>query len=113
VNPRPTATFDLSLPAASAFSAHVTAGAALSPSSERVAGARGHVVVYAPHPIQIPKSLNWPDWCADRPSTGDSIPDGAPVCTLIAEAASASAVEALLHQRLAWLWQLLAINADE
>lgn len=109
INPRPTATFDLQLDPATAFYAHLNAcrdrAIALPVPSSR---ARGHLVCYAPHPIRIPKSLDWPPWTADRPLTDAIIPIGAPVCTLYADGAEGTEVEASLRSRLVALWLLLA-----
>lgn len=111
VNPRPTATCDLLLQPAAAFRAHVAASraSAMTPLaySEQ---ACGHLVAYAPHPIRIPKSLNWPSWSADQPLDGTLIPAHSPVCTLAAAGATIATVEALLHRRLLLLWQLLALK---
>jgi uncharacterized protein len=109
INPRPPATFDLLIDPAGAFAAHIAAcrGEPLVPPTPHVPP-RGHLVCYAPHPIHVPKSLNWPAWTADRPPRGAEIPTGAPVCSVYAEGAGRPAIEALLSSRLVALWQLLA-----
>lgn len=72
----------------------------------------GQRVVYAPRAVDIPAGLRWPAWAKDRPAGGASIPRGAPVCTVLADAGSAAAVEALLAHRAQRVLQLMGCAPD-
>ncbi|QXP85541.1 ATP-grasp domain-containing protein [Methylococcus sp. Mc7] len=54
--------------------------------------ARAFRIIYAPHDVEPPGTLEWPVWCRDRPSPGCSIEKGAPLCTITAEGADESEV---------------------
>ncbi|MGD9602803.1 MAG: ATP-grasp domain-containing protein [Gammaproteobacteria bacterium] len=110
-NPRPTATSALAFTPASTFAAHVAAceNAPLPPLDPQP-GVHGHAVCYAPDAIQIPNSLDWPDWVADRPQPGSLIPAQAPLCTVVAATDRAIGTEDLLAARLAALWQWIAAS---
>lgn len=51
--------------------------------------------------------IPWPDWSADRGAPGTFIPLGAPLATVLAEAPTADAAEALARKRLAELEDLI------
>lgn len=112
LNPRPTATSHLAYTPASTLLAHVAAcrDTPLSPLVPHD-DVHGHLVCYAPDPIQIPNSLDWPGWTTDRPSVGTRVPAGAPLCSIHAAARNESATVALLSARLAALRQWLAASA--
>ncbi|MES9980742.1 MAG: hypothetical protein ABW107_18575, partial [Candidatus Thiodiazotropha sp. 6PLUC5] len=57
----------------------------------------GHQIVYAPRTLQIPFSMNWPDWVKDRPADGTRIVEGQPLCSLFASDTSVDRVEAVLE----------------
>ncbi|MGH8596971.1 MAG: ATP-grasp domain-containing protein [Gammaproteobacteria bacterium] len=108
LNPRPPATFDLNTNAAAAFTAHAHAcrGLPIEPLVLR-ARTNGHLVCYAPHPIRVPNSVDWPTWVADRPQRGATLQAGEPICTLYAGGAECGEVTALLRERLSVLLRSL------
>jgi predicted ATP-grasp superfamily ATP-dependent carboligase len=102
VNPRPTATAELydTRAAGGLFRWHVEACAGALPDDELGAGElRGHQVVYAPAPLEVPASLNWPAWVTDRPEPGAFFGAGAPVCSVHADGNNALKVERQLDER--------------
>lgn len=117
VNPRPGASLDIfEDDAGTLFAAHVAAatgrdGIALlearwSPRP-RAAG-----YLYADHgPLTVTRE-EWPDWVSDRPPPGTVIPLGAPVATVIAEAADARAAVESCRERLATLSAVLYEGAS-
>ncbi|MEJ2593402.1 MAG: ATP-grasp domain-containing protein, partial [Candidatus Thiodiazotropha sp.] len=70
--------------------------------------AHGHLIVYAPHLIDVPLSMAWPDWVKDRPSAGARIAEGQPLCSVFADGADAQVVEDRLLQRQAEILRLLS-----
>ncbi|AAU91101.1 conserved hypothetical protein [Methylococcus capsulatus str. Bath] len=60
---------------------------------------RAFQIVYAPHDVEIPGTLEWPAWCRDRPGLGCRIPKGAPLCTITAEGMDESEVLSSLSAR--------------
>jgi predicted ATP-grasp superfamily ATP-dependent carboligase len=67
----------------------------------------GQRIVYAPHDVTVPPDLDWPDWCRDRPTGGTSIPGGAPLCSVLADAAEPVCVEVRLAERVICILGLL------
>lgn len=108
LNPRPTASVELLLEPAEAFAQHLAAceGRRVAPPPVR-AGAAAHAVCYAPRPIDVPNSLDWPEWVADRPAAGSRVAAGAPLCTVSAHAREAAGARARLAARMAALWRML------
>ena len=110
VNPRPTATFDLGITPARAFSAHLAAcGGTPRPTLVPCTAVRGHLIAYAADAIRIANSLDWPPWTADRPRGGVTVPAAAPLCSITAEGSSEAAVRELLAVRLTALESLFAV----
>jgi uncharacterized protein len=68
------------------------------PTSPRP-GVVGQKILYAWRDISIPRGLDWPDWCHDRPAEGSWLACGAPLCSLSAEGPHAAWVEAELADR--------------
>ena len=101
INPRPTASLELWPERPRMFSAHVAActDQTLLYSSPQVATQRAHLVLYADAPWQVHAGLDWPAWIADRPCAGTFIPRGAPLCTLLGEGATSTALERNLLRR--------------
>ena len=56
-------------------------------------------VVYAESLIQVPGDISYPAWLADRPAPGARIEPGAPVCTVMAQAADAPSARRLVLAR--------------
>ncbi len=111
INARPTATFDLLAAPGSAFRAHLAACCGetrgrLRPR-QRV---HAHAICHVPDPIQIPNSVDWPAWVADRPCAGARLPRGAPMCTVRADGISPADALAALARRVLRLRRLLDIE---
>jgi predicted ATP-grasp superfamily ATP-dependent carboligase len=103
INPRPGATLDMFEPAeGSLFALHVAAcEGRLSSAPPRLDGACAAAIVYAERDIAAAPATQWPDWTADWPHPGTAIKAGEPLCTVKAEAATASAAKARVDERLA------------
>lgn len=101
VNPRPGAALDIFADKDGAlFGLHVRASAGVVADSVLCwPDASAAAVVYAPADIRVPRDFVWPDWTADRQPPGDPVPRGAPLCTVLAEAADAGAAEACVRDR--------------
>jgi predicted ATP-grasp superfamily ATP-dependent carboligase len=114
LNPRPTATFGLAHSASNAFTAHLAACREQPlPALFALPAIHGHLVCYAVDAIQIPKSLNWPNWVADRPRADSLIPAGAPLCSIQAASGKLTDTIALLTARLAILSQRFEIPTEQ
>jgi predicted ATP-grasp superfamily ATP-dependent carboligase len=101
INPRPGATLDLFADAqGTLFRLHMDAWAGrlpdAAPSWPEAAAA---AIVYAPTHITVPSPFTWPAWTADRQTPGETVPKGAPLCTVLANAADAQAAERLARHR--------------
>lgn len=111
VNPRPGANLDIfdgsgPMPL---FEAHLRAcRGELPPGWPGAARATAMAVVYAERDARVPAGLDWEGWVADRPAPGARIGAGAPVCTVLAEAATAEAVRLLIDERVASVLSRLA-----
>ena len=103
VNPRPGATLDIFADADGAlFAAHLAACRGHLPARPLVfTKAAATAIAYAPRELPSMPALAWPDWCKDRQRPGTYLRAGDPVCTVSAEAGSASAARALVAERLA------------
>jgi len=111
INARPTATFDLLATPASAFRAHVAACRDAAWTTPRPRSrVHAHAICHAPDPIQIPNSLDWPAWVADRPCAGARLPRGAPLCTVRAAGLSPADALAALTQRVQRLRRWLGLE---
>jgi len=103
INPRPGATFDIFEPRrGSLFALHIAACRGMLPAvppiyDDAAAGA----TVYADCDIAAMPTLDWPDWTADRPIPGSSVKAEAPLCTVIAAAASVAQAKLLVERRTA------------
>jgi len=103
VNPRPSATLDIFEPeGGSLFARHVAAcDGEIDALSCDLHGAAAAAIVYADHDIASVPGFAWPDWTADRQSTGTSVKAEQPVCTVLAAGANAAEARALLDRRIA------------
>lgn len=101
INPRPTASLELWPERQRMFSAHLAActDQTLLYSSPQATTQRAHLVLYADAPWQVHEGLDWPAWTADRPCAGTFIPRGAPLCTVLGEGATNTALEHNLLRR--------------
>ncbi len=105
INPRPGATLDVfdRAPSPALLGLHLAAcEGALPSASFDFPCAQAAGVVYAETPTSV-ASLRRPVWTADWPACEDSVPAGAPLCTVIAAGGSPSAARALFFERRASL----------
>jgi uncharacterized protein len=58
-----------------------------------------HQIVYATHPLKLKNDIIWPEWVKDVPSAGAYFNEGMPVCTVVADAETASLAKALVADR--------------
>ena len=84
VNPRIPASYDLyETKYGDVMNAHIEACKHKQLPKERIEShLRAHAIVYAPKDIQIPNDMQWPLWTADRPCSGERIPQFEPVCNV-------------------------------
>jgi predicted ATP-grasp superfamily ATP-dependent carboligase len=106
VNPRPTATFELyddDFPEGLVHWHKLSFERSVPEFDARVVGQHGRCralgVVYAPHPISIPRNAAFPAWCRDLPGHGSTIAAGAPVVSVFAEAANVELAEREIDAR--------------
>lgn len=112
VNPRPGATLDvLDDAAGTLFKAHLAAVCGQDPIDVLQDGWAPATVaaayLYADHGTLTVPAIAWPDWAADRPAPGAVIEHHTPLATIMAEAVTPEAAEALCRERLAALEQIL------
>ena len=112
VNPRPGAMLDVLDDAkGTLFKAHLAAVAGEDPIDVLQDGWAPATVaaayLYADRGTLTVPAIAWPDWAADRPAPGAVIEHHTPLATVIAEAASPEAAEALCRERLSALEQML------
>lgn len=102
VNPRPPASFGLHEQEGSLFIQHVRSCIGGSPAAmpqEPRRGARAAAVYYAAQPTWIPAPWRWPSWTADRTPPATWIGRGAPICTVLGQAASSWSAKRLALRR--------------
>jgi hypothetical protein len=99
VNPRPGATLDIfALGMADLFRWHVDACRGVLPDVAPVGpGGSASAIAYAPAPICLRAGFAWPDWAADRQAPDETVPAGAPLCSVLAEAEDAASAERLVR----------------
>jgi predicted ATP-grasp superfamily ATP-dependent carboligase len=110
INPRPGANLDIfdGHDPSGLFGLHLRACEGELPSRwQAPPRATAMSVVYADRFARVPADVQWADWVADRPAPGARLEPGAPVCTVLAEAADAAAVRELADQRVAAVLSLL------
>jgi len=111
INPRPGATLDIFDRAGDGnlFALHVASCDGELPVRWRPpSAARAMQVVYADEPIELVTAHHWPDWVADRPRLATRIERGDPICTVLAEAATALAARQLVDERRSRILDALA-----
>jgi predicted ATP-grasp superfamily ATP-dependent carboligase len=101
VNPRPGTTLDLfASGGANLIDLHMQACGGrlpvLLPTFTAAAAAR---LVYARRRVTCVAQYAWPEWTADRQAPGTSVETGAPVCTVLAKAATAAEARRLVEER--------------
>ena len=109
VNPRPGATLDI-FRHPDLFRLHVeTCRGSIPQSAPLFSAAAAATVVYATEPLRLKEGFTWPDWTADRQTPRERVARGAPLCTVIAEAACVgSAKELVLARKTEILARILA-----
>ena len=60
---------------------------------------RAHQVLYAEHAMGLKDGIIWPEWVCDVPVPGSGFSVGMPVCTVIAEAETASLAKVIVNER--------------
>jgi predicted ATP-grasp superfamily ATP-dependent carboligase len=101
VNPRPGATLDIFADRA-LFRWHLEACQGSLPDAAAVwPGGAAAATVYVRVQVCLPADFAWPGWAADRQPSGEFVPAGAPLCTVLADAADAEAAECLVRRRAA------------
>ncbi len=100
INPRPGATLDVFKDREGRlFALHVAACEGWLPDRAPIfPDAAAAAVVYAPRTLRVPDAMKWPEWAADRQKPG-RVRAGAPLCTVLAEAADPDAAEKLARAR--------------
>lgn len=102
INPRPGATLDVFDRGATPplLGLHLDAAAGRLPAAPPAfSTAEAAAVVYAPRAVRPCASLPRPVWTADWPSCDETVPAGAPFCTVFAAGPTPSAARALLAER--------------
>lgn len=100
INPRPGATLDIfDSDTAPLLNEHLRAvrGEKIAVPLYRQAAASA--IAYTPHPISRFPDVEWPSLTADHQSPGSALNAGDPVCTVLAQARSASAAERAVKRR--------------
>lgn len=112
INPRPGATLDIFRPAVgSLFALHVEAcHGRMPPSAPTFADASAARIVYAGRDLPRVPDFSWPDWSADRQPPGTEVRTGAPLCTVLADAATALEARQLVEARGASIADALSVG---
>lgn len=109
VNPRPGAALDVLDDANGAqFAAHVAASLGSNdqpPAAEK--GSRAAAILHADRAAVTLGDICWPNWSADRGAEGTSVPGGAPLATVFADAQTPDEAEQTARARLAELADLI------
>lgn len=103
LNPRPGASFELYDPETPCglLKLHVQACGGRLPAwvPARASRVRAVSIAYAPRAARIRSGFAWPAWCRDRPTAGQTIRGGEPICSVYAEAQDARRAESEVHAR--------------
>jgi predicted ATP-grasp superfamily ATP-dependent carboligase len=102
INPRPGATLDIFDSAASPLlRIHVDAVTQgnLPSTTPKLGGAMASAIVFAPRRVQVPFTMRWPRWAADKAKGGEIIDKNRPICTVWARAATEARAKSLVEAR--------------
>jgi predicted ATP-grasp superfamily ATP-dependent carboligase len=101
VNPRPGATLDIfDSDDAELFQLHMAACQGELPAEKPVySGAAASRILYARRTIAEVPDFDWPDWTTDRQPPGSKVRSGAPLCTIMARAATPGEARTLVTER--------------
>lgn len=100
LNPRLTASAGLYRARTSMMQMHLNASQGMQVAPDVSSNAQAQAVFYAAQAFVVPEVVHWPEWVADIPLAGSSIAPGYPVCTVYAEARTATAAWDLVQHRL-------------
>ncbi len=107
-NPRPSATLDLFDDASGGlFAAHIAACRGHDFTLPAPQGPRAAAILYADSDALTVGTPSWPQWTADRPMPGTSIPRHKPVATVFASGETATAAADNCRRRLDELARML------
>lgn len=108
VNPRPGATLDvLDPPGRAVLRAHVEAARGCAVSLKPAGEPRASTILYADKgPLRV-GDVAWPDWSADRPAAGTTIPRHRPIATVFASGPTADEARNICSRRLDELTEML------
>jgi predicted ATP-grasp superfamily ATP-dependent carboligase len=102
INPRPGATLDVfdseAVPLVRLHVDAVTQGD-LPARALKLGGAMASAIVFAPRRIQVPFTMRWPNWAADKAKGGEIIDKNRPICTVWARAATGARAKSLVEAR--------------
>ncbi|MCL6707898.1 ATP-grasp domain-containing protein [Pseudomonas sp. R2.Fl] len=102
INPRPGATLDIfDSDTAPLLNEHLRAVRGERIVVPTYRGATASAIAYTPRPISRFPEIEWPSLTADHQSPGSTLDAGDPVCTVLAQARSASAAERAVKRRIA------------
>ena len=109
INPRLSSTLDLyQSQETNLFGLHVrAANGDLSHFPEIPVRSKARNVLYATQDLVISESLVWPEWTADIPTAQTKISQHQPICTVLADANTASEAQDLVLERVEQLYALL------
>ncbi len=111
INPRPGATIDIFDDMhGSLIKSHVQACSGTAAHERHGGDLVGHkaaAILHADRGAVTLGKFDWPEWTADRGTIGTFVPEGAPLATVLAEAETPGAAEALARARLAELESLI------
>jgi len=109
INPRLSSTLDLyQSRETNLFELHVRAvNGDLSHFPEIPAHSKARNVLYAKQDLVISENLVWPEWTADIPTAQTKISQHQPICTVLADANTASDAQDLVFERVEQLSALL------
>jgi predicted ATP-grasp superfamily ATP-dependent carboligase len=117
INPRPGATLDVFDDAGgNLFRAHIEAGLGNELWQQRdlpTVQSRASALLYADRGALIAGDIDWPEWAADRPLPGTTIPVETPIATVRADGTSAAEAEALVRDRLSHLADLVYTKSQK
>ncbi|MFZ2018315.1 MAG: ATP-grasp domain-containing protein [Methyloceanibacter sp.] len=102
INPRPGATLDIfDGQAAPLLRLHVDAvtHGKLPKGALKLTDAMASGIVFAPTRVQVPFTMTWPRWVADKPKGGEIIDKNRPICTVWARAATKARAKSLVETR--------------
>lgn len=111
INPRLSATLDLYMAKRdNYFASHIEACSVQLLNWPSVKGiSRAHQIVYASKTVNVPASMDWPEWVCDIPQLNSTIEAGMPICTVTAEARTAWQAKQEVQARAASLRQELML----